>query len=168
MAGDTAATEEAVKSGGRIGLIGLAILCVASVSASFAGAYLFGGTPTTGGTHASADTVEPKDWNEPLVDKDLDFVPLKELTISIGGGETSRFVKMQLSVITPPGEAKSVKGAEAMLLDAFTDYLRSVNPEDFENPAFYRSMKYQLSRRAEIILGSAGSHGILITEFLLR
>jgi flagellar FliL protein len=58
--------------------------------------------------------------------------------------------------------------AEPVLIDAFTNYLRSVELSDFENPDFYAHMREQLSRRSELVLGGGVSEGVLITEFLLR
>lgn len=158
-------------NGGKadIGVVGMSLLCLVALASSFGGAYFFGGL--TGAQQqavvSGTDTVSEQ-WNHALVDDDMAFVSMGELTISIGGGPTSRFVKIDLSIITLPEDVRTVENAKAVLLDTFSDYLRSVSPEDFENPAFYPQMKQQLARRAEIVLGSAGSNGILITEFLLR
>ena len=55
-----------------------------------------------------------------------------------------------------------------VLIDAFTNYLRSVELTDFENPGFYSHMRDQLGRRSQLVLGGGVSDGVLITEFLLR
>lgn len=168
MATPKKGTDEGKKQSAGLGFVPLALLSVSAVASSFAGVYLFGGQSAPQNT-LSCPTESPTRYrNESLVDKDMDYVSLGELTVSVGGGTSSRFVKLEISVITPNGKTKDVESAAAILLDAFSDYLRSVNPADFEDPAFYPRMKQQLARRAEIILGPPGSHGILITEFLLR
>ena len=55
-----------------------------------------------------------------------------------------------------------------MLIDAFNNYLRSIELADVEDPGFYPHMREQLARRAELVLGGTVSNGVLITEFLLR
>jgi flagellar FliL protein len=75
---------------------------------------------------------------------------------------------MKVSIVTDNSGAGMVTKAEPVLIDAFTNYLRSVELSDFENPDFYAHMREQLSRRSELVLGGGVSEGVLITEFLLR
>jgi flagellar FliL protein len=96
------------------------------------------------------------------------FVELPEILISIGSEPATRYVKMKVSVSAYAGGAEAVAANETLLMDAFNLYLRSVEPGDFEDPAFYAFLREQLSRRAELILGGEVTDGILITEFLLR
>jgi len=168
MASEKAEAEGAAAKGDSLGIIGLALLSAVAILASFGGNYLFGTTQADRLSSASPAPTGSREWNHSLVDEDMAFVSIGELTITIGGGEAARFVKLDLTLITKPKDVRLVTDSEAVLKDAFADYLRSVNPEDFENPAFYPRMKQQLARRAEIILGPSGSHGLLITEFLLR
>ena len=55
-----------------------------------------------------------------------------------------------------------------MLADAFVGYLRALTLAEFESPDFYPKMREQLAVRSEAVLGADVSHGVLITEFLLR
>jgi hypothetical protein len=71
-------------------------------------------------------------------------------------------------VVTDAEGTSMVQSAEPVLIDAFTNYLRSVELSDFENPDFYAHMREQLGRRSELVLGGGVSDGVLITEFLLR
>ena len=75
---------------------------------------------------------------------------------------------MQVSLATDKADAKIIKSSETALIDAFLLYLRSVNVDDFEDPAFYKHMREQLGRRADLVLGDGVAKGVLITEFLLR
>ena len=75
---------------------------------------------------------------------------------------------MQLAVATDKDDAKKIKPLETQLIDAFLLYLRSVELKDFEDPAFYKHMREQLGRRADLVLGDGIVEGVLITEFLLR
>ena len=73
-----------------------------------------------------------------------------------------------MSVISDSEHMGAVKKAEPMLVDAFVGYLRALTLSDFESADFYPRMREQLAVRSEVVLGPEASHGVLITEFLLR
>jgi len=156
--------EPEAKSGGMMGMIALVF---AAIGASFGATYFL--SPTPAGS-ASAEACEAKESKpEPIrVSIDQEFVPLEEIIITIGSAPSDRYLKMQVSVVTNKDSAEYIKSAEPILMDAFINYLRSIEVEDFEDPKFYSNMRRQLSRRSELVVGAASSDGVLITEFLLR
>ncbi|MGH1422067.1 MAG: flagellar basal body-associated FliL family protein [Hyphomonas sp.] len=156
---------EGKKGGG--GLIGVVMLSVAAIAASFGASYML--TPAAAAPTEMAECT-PHDVakvHEP-VRKDHTFVPLEEILITIGSEPATRFLKMEVSVMTDAEHAYQVEQDAPILIDAFINYLRSVELEDFEDPAYYGKMREQLSRRSELVLGSSASDGILVTSFLLR
>ena len=156
--------ESAKKSGGMMGLIALAF---AAIAGSFGATYFLGPSPAPAGYAESCDTEKEKP--EPKRAKiDQEFVPLEEILITIGSAPATRYLKMQVSVVTDKDSVDAIKSAEPILMDAFVNYLRSVEINDFEDPKFYSNMRRQLSRRSELVVGAAASDGVLITEFLLR
>ena len=90
------------------------------------------------------------------------------MLITVGSAPATRFLKMNISIITDASGAKAVAEAEPMLADAFNTYLRSIEMTDLEDPGFYPRMREQLTRRAELVLGDGVTDGVLITQFLLR
>ena len=165
---ETSETEEAEesskKSGGMMGLIALAF---AAIGGSFGATYFLGPSPAPVKTAEACDTAkaapEPK-----RASIDQEFVPLEEILITIGSSPSNRYLKMQVSVVTDKDSVSQIKSAEPILMDAFINYLRSVELDDFEDPKFYSNMRRQLSRRSELVVGAGASDGVLITEFLLR
>ena len=168
------APETEKKSGGMMGMIALVF---AAIGGSFGATYLL--TPDAPapsaltaeyGADAEACPPEQKKYAEPKkrAAENQEFVELEEFLITIGSAPASRYLKMQVSIITDKEAAKYVKEAEPILVDAFINYLRSVELSDFEDPGFYPNMRQQLSRRSELVVGAAVSDGVLITEFLLR
>ncbi len=153
-----------VKSGSA-GLIGLAILGAAAVATSFGVAFFMTPAPTDA---VQACVAAPTGETEVSANLDQTYVPLEEMLITIGSAPATRYVKINLSIVTGPKGAASVKKNEPVLKDAFNNYLRSVEVSDFEDPGFYAHMREQLSRRSELVLGGSVSEGVLITEFLLR
>lgn len=153
------------KSGGSaFGLLLLAMGCLVS-----AGATVYVLTPASvdqaticGNGHESVAPAAP------LVSSEKTYVELQEVLITIGSAPATRYLRIRISIVTGKDGANTVKKAEPVLIDAFVNYLRSVELTDFEDPGFYTHMREQLARRAELVLGGGTSHGVLITEFLLR
>lgn len=156
--------EPKEKSGGMMGMIALVF---AAIGGSFGATYFMSPTPTPTKTAEACEATESKP--DPIrASVDQEFVPLEEIVITVGSAPSNRYLKMQVSVITSKDSAEYIKSAEPILMDAFINYLRSVELDDFEDPKFYSNMRRQLSRRSELVVGAASSDGVLITEFLLR
>lgn len=158
--------EETKKGGG--GLIGMVMLAVSAIAASFGASYMLTPAAATTSTEVAECTPhETEKAHEPIA-KDYTYVPLDEILVTIGSEPATRFLKMEISVMTDSEHAYMVESNAPILIDAFINYLRSVELEDFEDPAFYSKMREQLSRRSELVLGSSATDGILVTSFLLR
>ena len=170
MAGKPAdAGEDAPKASGG-SMIGLVILAVGAIGASFGTVFLL--TPSAApaieaGECAPVEVAVPQP-NDPIPLEDQRYVEIPEILITIGSSPSDRYLKLNLTVITDRAHIGDVEDAKPVLIDAFNTYLRAVEPADFEAPGFYPRMRDQLSRRAELVLGDAASDGVLITEFLLR
>ena len=156
---------DAKKGGG--GMIGLLMLGAASLASSFGLFYFL--TPAPVDAAAACPAPEAvAETTTPLAAPGQSYVELKEILITVGSTPATRYLKMNVSVVTDAAGAQAVKNAEPMLIDAFNTYLRALELEDFENPAFYSNLREQLARRSELVLGNSVSKGVLITEFLLR
>jgi flagellar FliL protein len=149
------------------GLMGLIMLGGASLVSSFGLVYLLTPPPAA---EIAACAPEGADVAaiEPAAKPGQAYVELPEVLITVGSAPATRFLKMNISIITDSSGASAIADAEPMLIDAFNTYLRSVELADLEDPGFYPRMREQLMRRAELVLGSGVSEGVLITEFLLR
>lgn len=154
------------KSGG--GMMGLLMLGAASLVSSFGLVYFLTPPPATEtaacapGEHGAVAEVKP------AMKANQSYVELQEMVITVGSAPATRYLKMNVSVMTDSSNVSAVEAAEPVLIDAFNTYLRSIEMKDFEDPGFYPRMREQLARRSELVLGSGVSNGVLITEFLLR
>lgn len=153
------------KSGG--GLAGILMVAGASLAASF-GLFYFLSPTAQQADPAACPQVAAAPATPALATSDQVYVELKEVLITIGSEPATRYLKINLSVVTGRDGVAKVKAAEPMLIDAFNNYLRSIELRDVEDPSFYPHMREQLARRAELVLGGTVSNGVLITEFLLR
>jgi flagellar protein FliL len=150
------------------GMMGLIILGAASLASSFGLVYFLTPPPAVAtaacapGEHGAETAVQP------TLKADQAYVELQEMVITVGSAPATRYLKMNISVMTDSANTSAVQAAEPVLIDAFNTYLRSIEMKDFEDPGFYPRMREQLARRSELVLGSGVSNGVLITEFLLR
>ncbi|MHA7899814.1 MAG: flagellar basal body-associated FliL family protein [Henriciella sp.] len=160
-----AKTADAAPAKGGLNLVGLLVLGLACAATSFASVFFLAPSPTV--VTAEAATTEYVE-KAPAQKKDLTYTEVPEILITIGSAPATRYLKMQLSVATDKSDSKKIKSSEPQLIDAFLLYLRSVEVTDFEDPAFYKHMREQLGRRADLVLGDGIVEGVLITEFLLR
>ena len=167
---DKAEAAEDTKKSKSGGLMGLIILAAGCATSAFATVYIL--TPSAPAGSALACTPGANHDTAPVelpaIRQDYIYEEIPEIVVSIGSGSSTRYLKMQLSIITNKENASSVHKSEVLLQDAFTNYLRSVELSDFEDPAFFPHLREQLGRRSELVLGHTASDGVLITEFLLR
>jgi len=149
------------------GLIGLLMLGAASLVSSF-GLVYFLTPPSSAATEACLPGEGPAEAIAPIVKANQSYVALNEMVITVGSAPATRYLKINVSIMTDSANSETIKAAEPVLIDAFNTYLRSIELKDFEDPGFYPRMREQLARRSELVLGSGVSNGVLITEFLLR
>ncbi|MEL6831206.1 MAG: flagellar basal body-associated FliL family protein [Pseudomonadota bacterium] len=167
---DTPETPEAAETKSSGGFMGTVILAVAALISALATVYVL--TPSQAPLAVAAGECEPAMLTssaiKPLATEDQTYVEMEEILITIGSTPATRYLKMNLQIITDKDGAAKIKKAEPVLKDAFINYLRSVELQDFENPNFYSQMRDQMARRAELVVGGSVARGVLITEFLLR
>jgi flagellar FliL protein len=90
-------------------------------------------------------------------------MPLEALTITAGTrGQTLR-VGLAVEVWDTGSEID-----EARLRDAFTTYLRALDPAQLADPSFHVRLKRALLHRARVVSGQDVVADVLITDFLLR
>lgn len=158
------AAPAGAKSGG---VVGLALLAVGALATSFATVYFLTPSAPVEATPVCAPGESPT-VAESSIKPNQSYVELRDILVTIGSEPATRYIKLKIAIICDTASASAVTEAEPVLIDAFTNYLRSVELTDFENPGFYSHMRDQLGRRSQLVLGGGVSDGVLITEFLLR
>lgn len=164
---DESQAGEAPAKGG-LNMMGLLVLGLACAATSFASVYFLAPAPVAAAATTDIEAEYEPVEKDPADKKPYTYTEVQEILITIGSAPATRYLKMNLSLATEKSDAKLVKSNETALIDAFLLYLRSVSVEDFEDPAFYKHMREQLGRRADLVLGDGVAKGVLITEFLLR
>lgn len=159
---DATPPPEKKKSGGLMGVLSLGL---AAGLGAFMANFLAPASAVPGEICTAAQDAHVE---SPAYDLPEAFVALPEILITVGSAPATRYLKMNVTIATNSSGSSDVKKSEPVLIDAFNNYLRSIELADMEDPGFYAHMREQLAHRAEIILGAEKASGVLITEFLLR
>ncbi|MEM7729193.1 MAG: flagellar basal body-associated FliL family protein [Pseudomonadota bacterium] len=149
------------KSGGK----GAKLLAVAApllvFGASFGASYVMGGAPVPAApapAPAPAASDHSADWRPP---SPAQTVALETMIITAGPrGQTLR-IGLALEM-WESGEVDVPR-----MRDAFTTYLRALEPGHLSDPAYHVRMKRALLHRARVVAGQDAVADVLITDFLL-
>lgn len=156
---------EGAKPGKGGKLLGL-LAPVLVFGAAFGASYAMGGkpapVPVADDAHAEAKTeAEPHtaSWRAPRPSSTYAMDPL-----TITAGAQGQTLKIGLSVEVWDKDAYLDM---PRLRDAFTAYLRALEPDQLADPAFHMKMKRALLHRARVVSGPDVVADVLITDFLL-
>lgn len=154
-------TAPAPKSGGKL----LAILApLVAFGAAFGASWIGGPDPSAQPvmveSEAKTEIVAPKaEWSP---ERPPVTVSLDPLTITAGSqGQTLR-IGLAVEVWN-----EDIEMDVPRLRDAFTAYLRALDPAQLSDPSFHMRMKRALLHRARIVMGHDAVADVLVTDFLL-
>ena len=159
------AEGEGSKKGGLIGKLALGL---ALAAASFGTVFFIPGPPaaetaySSGDAHAAVEEeVEPLELKPPST-----FVALSPFTISLDGGNS--LLRIGITLEASEAESDYIDPDDPRMRDAFTGYLRALQPSQIRDAAYMARLRAQLLRRARLVFGEDAVHGILITDFLVQ
>lgn len=107
----------------------------------------------------TADSKPAVDWAPP---PPAYIVSLDPMTVTIG--QQGKLIKIGLALEAATDE---IDPSDPRLKDAFTGYLRAIEPDMLSDPNFHIELKRQLLHRARVTLGMQTVQGVLITDFLM-
>lgn len=96
------------------------------------------------------------------------FVELDQLTISLGKFASSRHLRFQAYLEVEPAMAEEVKHLSPRILDVLNTYLRAIAETELEDPASMNTLRAQMLRRVQVVVGEENVRDLLITEFVLN
>lgn len=131
--------------------------------AAFGAHWQFGATPSeeivSHDETKTADTTPTGDWAPPPA---AYIVSLDPMTVTVG--QKGQLLKIGLAL---EAATEEIDPTDPRLKDAFTGYLRAIQPEMLSDPNFHIELKRQLLHRARVTLGVQTVQGVLITDFLM-
>ena len=157
MADATAAAGEAPQKTSKKGLfLGLILGLLGAGGGFFAtSAGLLGG----GGSEAAKPAI---------LSGDVAFVPVEEMTISIGPPSARRFLRFRAELEVDKAYQSEVQALMPRVVDVLNTYLRSISLADVEDPAALLTLRSQMRRRIDLVLGEGRVNDLLVMEFVVN
>ncbi len=142
------------KKGGL--LVGLVLALVAG-----GGAFAF----TSGMLSSGTDTAEKK----PVMLSDgLAFVPVEPMTIAIGSPSDHRFLRFRAELEVGEEFQEDITKMMPRVVDVMNTYLQTLEMEDIEDPSALLTLRSQMRRRVDLIVGGDRVHDLLVMEFVVN
>ena len=98
---------------------------------------------------------------------DVAFVPLAQLTISLGKASDKNHLQFTAQLEVNADRAKEVADLSPRILDVMNTYLRAVDMADLVDPDALVRLRAQLLRRIQIVTGQGCVRDLLVTQFVL-
>lgn len=105
---------------------------------------------------------------EPGPLKDIAFVPLETMVVSLGPDSGSRHLRFTAQVEVVTAAVSDVTLLKPRILDVLNSYLRAIDTAAIENPQAMARLRAQMLRRVQVVTGEGRVRDLLITEFVLN
>ncbi|MEO0681542.1 MAG: flagellar basal body-associated FliL family protein [Pseudomonadota bacterium] len=96
------------------------------------------------------------------------FVPIEQLTVSLGPEANAKFLRLSAALEVEPGSESDVRTLMPRILDVMNTYLQALDETDVERGAAMSRMRSHLLRRIRIVTGEGRVRDLLVTEFILQ
>lgn len=153
---ETTEDEEPPKKGKSGILIGLVLALVAG-----AGGFAFTSGMLSGGS--GSESVSPM----PISD-DLAFIPVEPMTVAIGNPAARRYLRFRAELEVGEEYEADVQAMMPRVVDVLNTYLQSLEMEDVENPSSLLTLRSQMRRRVDLVVGGNRVHDLLVMEFVVN
>ncbi len=100
--------------------------------------------------------------------KEVEFVNLDPLVITLGPNATSEYLKINVSIETAHDKAKAAEHLKPRFRDVLNTYLRAVDERDLAEPAAMTRLRAQMLRRLQVVADPEIVSDLLITDFVLN
>jgi flagellar protein FliL len=95
------------------------------------------------------------------------FVPLEPLVVSLGGGN-AQHLRFRGELEVEAGMEAEVSLLTPRVMDVLNSYLRAVSISDLEDPTTLVTLRAQMLRRIQLVVGAGRVKDLLIMEFVLN
>lgn len=96
------------------------------------------------------------------------FIELDPMTISITGNTDNRHLRIRAALEVDPAHVETVEKLRPRVMDVMNTYLHSVDLADVENPTALISLRSQIRRRIDLVVGGDMVTDLLVQEFVLN
>ena len=152
---DTNDEEEPSKKKGGL-LIGLVLAVVAG-----GGAFAF-----TSGMLGGGDA--PAEKKMVMLSDGLSFIPVEPMTVAIGNPAEHRYLRFRAELEVGEEAKDDISKMMPRVVDVLNTYLQSLEMEDIEDPSALLTLRSQMRRRVDLVVGGDRVHDLLVMEFVVN
>ncbi|MCB1333790.1 MAG: flagellar basal body-associated FliL family protein [Roseivivax sp.] len=96
------------------------------------------------------------------------FVPVAPITVSLGHGSDSRYLRFSASLEVPIEARSDVEHMMPRIIDALNSFLQAVEERDVANRDALLRLRVQMLHRVRLVVGTDRVRDLLISEFVLN
>lgn len=99
---------------------------------------------------------------------DIAFVPVDPLVISLNDDGTNRYLRFRAQLEVEGGAVEDVQTLMPRVVDVLNNYLRAVDVALMNKSSALVSLRAQMLRRVQVVVGHGRVRDLLIMEFVLN
>ncbi len=103
-----------------------------------------------------------------MVSDGLAFVPVDPMTVSIGRPSDNRYLRFRAELEVSEDAQDDVTKMLPRVVDVLNTYLQSLDMADIEDPAALLTLRSQMQRRVDLVVGGDRVHDLLVMEFVVN
>lgn len=150
-------TGEAVPKKSRLGLlVGVLLAALGGVGGYFV---------TSSGMLSGGENPAPK---PATYAGDVAFVSVDPMTISIGPPSDNRYLRFRAELEVKTPFKSDVEAMLPRVVDVLNTYLRSISMADVEDPSALLTLRSQMRRRIDLVVGEDKVNDLLVMEFVVN
>ena len=98
----------------------------------------------------------------------LAFVPVEPMTVAIGNPADRRYLRFRAELEVGEEYEADIQSMMPRVVDVLNTYLQSLEMEDVENPSSLLTLRSQMRRRVDLVVGGNRVHDLLVMEFVVN
>lgn len=102
------------------------------------------------------------------ISDDLAFVPVEPMTVAIGRPSDRRYLRFRAELEVDQNYQSEIEGMMPRVVDVLNTYLQSLDMDDIEDPSSLLTLRSQMRRRVDLVVGGNRVHDLLVMEFVVN
>ncbi len=99
---------------------------------------------------------------------DLAFIPMEPMTVSLTDDSERRFLRFRAELEVAADYKSDIEKLLPRVVDVLNTYLQSLSLEDIEDPSSLLTLRSQMRRRIDLVVGGDRVHDLLVMEFVVN
>jgi flagellar FliL protein len=103
-----------------------------------------------------------------MLSDDLAFIPVEPMTVSVGGPSERRHLRFRAELEVDPNGQSDIEKLLPRVVDVLNTYLQSLTVAEIEDPSALLTLRSQMRRRIDLVVGGDRVRDLLVMEFVLN